>query len=110
MADEKTKKAAAPKAAKQDGGKAAKAAAPKAAAADAAPGPTCSVDKCKQSVRAKGLCRKHYIGWRRGKVGKKHRYSICSKEGCRKPAVAAGKCAEHKKGGAAEPAAAPAAA
>ena len=50
----------------------------------------CQVAKCKQPVRAKGYCRKHYIGWRRGDVGKKHRYKICSKEACRKPAVLGG--------------------
>ena len=61
---------------------------------------TCCVEKCKQPVRAKGYCRKHYIAWRRGKVGKKHRYNTCSKEGCRKPAVAGGVCAEHRKGAA----------
>jgi len=66
-------------------------------AAEAAPGERCSTDKCKQPARAKGLCRKHYMGWRRGKVGKKHRYKACSKEGCRKPGVLAGRCEEHKK-------------
>ena len=58
----------------------------------------CQVAKCKQPVRAKGYCRKHYLGWRRGDLGKKHRYNTCSKEGCRKPATLAGRCAEHKKG------------
>jgi hypothetical protein len=48
------------------------------------------------------------MSWRRGKLGKKQRYNICSKEGCRKPAVAGGVCAEHKKGAVTE-AAAPAA-
>jgi hypothetical protein len=76
------------------------------ATAAAPEGERCSVDKCKQPVRAKGLCRKHYFGWRRGEIGKKHRYNTCSKEGCRKKAVAAGRCEEHKKGGAAEGAAA----
>jgi len=87
MADEKKK--AAPK----------KTAAPKAAAeAKAVPeGPTCRVEKCNQPVRAKGYCRKHFIGWRRGKVGKKHAYKICSKEGCRKPAVFNGRCDEHTR-------------
>jgi hypothetical protein len=67
----------------------------------------CQVAKCKQPVRAKGFCRKHYLGWRRGDVGKKHRYKTCSKEGCRKKAVLAGRCEEHKKGaGAAEAASA----
>jgi hypothetical protein len=88
-----------------------KPAAPKAekkpSAAKAAPeGPTCSVEKCNQPVRAKGLCRKHFMGWRRGKVGNKHPYKICSKEGCRKPALLGGRCEEHKKGKKAEAAAA----
>lgn len=70
-------------------------------------GERCCVEKCKQPVRAKGYCRKHYMSWRRGKIGKKHRYNTCSKEGCRKPALAGGVCAEHKKGAAeAAPAAA----
>jgi hypothetical protein len=71
-------------------------------------GKKCRAPKCKQPVRAKGYCRKHYIGWRRGKVGSKFRYKICSKEGCRKPAVLAGCCAEHKKGAEATEAATPA--
>jgi hypothetical protein len=66
----------------------------------------CRVAKCKQPVRAKGYCRKHYIGWRREKVGSRFRYKICSKEGCRKRAVLAGRCAEHKKGAEAAEAAA----
>jgi hypothetical protein len=99
MADEKTKKA--PK--KTAAAKPAKA----AAAAKAAPdGPTCSIAGCKQPVRAKDLCRKHFIGWRRGSVGKKHHYKICSKEGCRKPSLLGGRCEEHKKGKKAEAAAA----
>ena len=72
-------------------------------------GEKCCAGKCKQPVRAKGYCRKHYMAWRRGKIGKKHRYNICSKEGCRKPAVAGGVCAEHKKGAAPAEGAAPAA-
>jgi hypothetical protein len=63
---------------------------------------TCSVDKCKQPLRAKGYCRKHYAAWRRGKLGKKQRYNTCSKEGCRKPATLAGRCDEHAKNKAAE--------
>jgi hypothetical protein len=31
-------------------------------------------------------------------VGSKFHYKICSQEACRKPVVAAGRCAEHKKG------------
>ena len=69
---------------------------------ESAAGEKCRAEKCKQPVRAKGYCRKHYAAWRRGKIGKKQRYKICSKEGCRKPAVLGGMCAEHKKGAAAE--------
>jgi hypothetical protein len=97
MADEKKK--AAPK----------KTAAKAPAATAPHDGPTCKVEKCKQPVRAKGYCRKHFIGWRRGKVGNKHSYKICSKEGCRKPAVFNGRCDEHsrsKKAGEGAPAAA----
>jgi len=84
-----------------------KTASPKTDASTAeAKGEKCCIAKCKQPVRAKGYCRKHYIGWRRGKVGNKFRYKICSKEGCRKKAILGGRCAEHKKG--AEAAAAPA--
>jgi hypothetical protein len=67
--------------------------------ATAAPsdGEHCQAPKCKQAVRAKGYCRKHFIAWRRGKIGAKHRYNTCSKAECRKPAVAGGRCAEHSK-------------
>ena len=112
MAEKKAEKSAAPKkaAAKAAPAKeaAAKVAAPKAAkapkgdvtarskAAPAAPeGQRCSVEKCMQAVRAKGYCRKHYIGWRRGEVGAAHRYKVCSKEGCRKPRTHGGLCDEH---------------
>ena len=74
---------------------------------EATAGEKCRVEKCKQPVRAKGYCRKHYAAWRRGKLGKKQRYKTCSKEGCRKPVVVGGLCAEHRKG--APEAAAPAA-
>jgi hypothetical protein len=71
-------------------------AAPKAAAASTEEaGHTCSVEKCKQPVRAKGYCRKHFIAWRRGDVGDHHRYKTCSKEGCRKPRAKGGLCDEH---------------
>jgi hypothetical protein len=72
---------------------------------ESAAGDTCRVAKCKQPIRAKGYCRKHYAAWRRGKIGKKQRYKTCSKEGCRKPVVAGGVCAEHRKGAVAEGAA-----
>jgi len=92
MADEKKSDGNAKK--KETKAKAKAEAAP--AAADAAPaGPHCRVAKCKQPVRAKGYCRKHYIAWRRGDVGEHHRYKICSKEGCRKPRTKAGLCDEH---------------
>jgi hypothetical protein len=70
-------------------------------------GPKCREAKCKQPVRAKGYCRKHFIAWRRGEVGNKHQYKICSKEGCRKPRAHGGLCEEHSgKGAPAEGAAA----
>jgi hypothetical protein len=82
--------------------KAAKAKAPKGdvsarskATAPAPEGQRCSVEGCKQPLRAHGMCRKHYIGWRRGTVGTAHRYKICSKEACRKPRELGGFCAEH---------------
>jgi hypothetical protein len=58
-------------------------------------GEKCSAEKCKQPVRAKGYCRKHFIAWRRGDFGTHHQYKICSKEGCRKPRVLGGRCDEH---------------
>jgi hypothetical protein len=97
-----TKPKAAPKAAAPAPAKAAKAAkpaAPKTARSKATPpvtdGPTCKAEGCKQGVRAKGFCRKHFMAWRRGAVGDHHRYKICSKEACRKPRVKGGLCAEH---------------
>ena len=58
-------------------------------------GPTCRAEKCKQPVRAKGYCRKHFIAWRRGEAGDHHRYKVCSKEACRKPRTKGGLCDEH---------------
>ncbi|HEX2660312.1 MAG TPA: hypothetical protein VHU40_18660 [Polyangia bacterium] len=64
---------------------------------------TCTADKCKLPLRAKGYCRKHFMAWRRGKLGAHHAYKTCSKEGCRKPRAFGGLCAEHAgKGPAAE--------
>ena len=107
-------KAAAPKAAaKADAepaaekpAKAAKAAAPKAPKKAAAPydGPPCRVEGCKQPLRAKGYCRKHFVAWRRGDLGDHHRYKICTKEACRKPRTKGSLCDEHA--GIAAPAAA----
>ena len=78
------------------GDKAVKAKGPKGKATPAVTdGPTCRADKCKQAVRAKGYCRKHYMNWRRGSVGDHHRYKICSKEACRKPRTRGGLCDEH---------------
>ena len=77
------------------------------AAAETSPRGVCTAPNCKQPLRAKGYCRKHFIGWRRGEVGKKHQYKICTKEGCRKPRVLGGHCDEHSgKGKPAEGAAA----
>jgi len=73
--------------------KAAKTGAAKAAAP--ADGPKCKEAKCKQPVRAKGYCRKHFMAWRRAELGKKHHYKVCSKEGCRKPRAHGGLCEEH---------------
>jgi hypothetical protein len=64
----------------------------------------CSVEGCKQPLRAKGYCRKHFLAWRRGEVGAHHHYKICSKEACRKKREFGGLCAEHAGKG--EPAAA----
>jgi hypothetical protein len=124
MADEKKteatskpKAAAKPAAAKPAAAKAAAKPAgdkkPKTARSMATPpvtdGPTCKVEGCKQGVRAKGLCRKHFLGWRRGAVGDHHRYKVCSKEACRKPRAKGGLCAEHAGTGEAAAAEAPAA-
>jgi hypothetical protein len=70
----------------------------KKTAAEGATAETCQVAKCKQPIRAKGYCRKHFLAWRRGKVGEKHRYNTCSKPECRKPATTGGRCEEHAKG------------
>jgi hypothetical protein len=127
--DEKKTKAAAPKAATapkaaSDAAAAPKSAKPKApkgevsarskATPAAAEGERCGVEGCKQPIRAKGLCRKHFMGWRRGTdVGVAHRYKVCSKEGCRKQRMYGGLCDEHAgkaapapEGGAPAPAAA----
>ena len=99
------------KAAEKAAAKAAKAAdkpAGKTARGKATPpvadGPACRADKCRQPVRAKGYCRKHFIAWRRAEVGDHHRYKICSREACRKPRTKGGLCDEHA--GIAAPAAA----
>jgi len=55
-------------------------------------GPTCRAEGCKQPVRAKGYCRKHFMNWRSGSLGDHHRYKICSKEACRKPRTRGGLC------------------
>jgi hypothetical protein len=99
------KKAGAAKAAPAEGAapKSAKPKAPRGEASarskatPAAPeGERCGVEGCKQPVRAKGLCRKHFLGWRRGgDVGVAHRYKVCSKEGCRKKRMYGGLCEEH---------------
>jgi hypothetical protein len=107
--DKKTTKK--PKAAAKPSAKSADAAGAAKARGKATPpvsdGPTCRVEGCKQGVRAKGYCRKHFLSWRRGVVGDHHRYKICSKEGCRKPRTRGGLCDEHA--GVAAPAAAEAA-
>ena len=42
----------------------------------------------------KGYCARHYAAWKRGALPKA-RYKTCRAEGCRKPVVARGRCAEH---------------
>jgi hypothetical protein len=71
----------------------------------------CREKDCKHHYKAKGYCVKHYRQWRHGKLGKKQRYKICGKEGCRKPMVRWGLCEEHYKAQSetAAPAATPAA-
>ena len=94
MAETKTeaKSKAKPKAAAEKKPTAAKT---KAAAAVESKRGMCTAGKCKFPLRAKGYCRKHFLGWRRGELGKKHRYKVCSKEGCRKPRAHGGLCEEH---------------
>jgi hypothetical protein len=86
--------------------KPAKAAKPAKEKKAAAPydGPPCRVEGCKQPLRAKGYCRKHFVAWRRGDLGDHHRYKICTKEACRKPRTKGSLCDEHA--GIAAPAAA----
>ena len=93
--EEKKTPAAAPKSAKPKAPKGEVSARSKATPA-AAEGERCGVEGCKQPVRAKGLCRKHFMGWRRGAdVGVAPRYKVCSKEGCRKKREFGSLCAEH---------------
>ncbi len=57
---------------------------------------TCTIEGCKRSYRAKGLCFFHYKKWRRGELEKRPpRYDTCSKAECKKKVVAHGLCAEH---------------
>jgi hypothetical protein len=55
----------------------------------------CTAEKCGRPLRAKGYCRKHFLAWRRGKIGTHHRYKICTKEACRKQRAFGSLCAEH---------------
>jgi hypothetical protein len=107
MAENKTE-AKSPKAkskAAAGGEKSAAAKSTKAAAAAASRG-ACTAPNCTRALRAKGYCRKHFMAWRRGKLGAHHQYKICSKEACRKKRALGGLCAEHAgKGQAAAPAA-----
>jgi len=99
MADTKTESKA-PKAKSKSAAKPAAPAASKGAAAEklaaaVAKRGSCTAEKCSQPLRAKGYCRKHFLAWRREKLGAHHHYKICSKEGCRKPRTRAGLCDEH---------------
>jgi hypothetical protein len=66
-----------------------------AAAATVSKRGACTAEKCTRPLRAKGYCRKHFLAWRREKLGAHHHYKICSKEACRKPREFGGLCAEH---------------
>jgi hypothetical protein len=55
---------------------------------------TCKIENCKQPVKGKGYCVKHYRKWRQGEYGKA-RYKTCGEENCRKPCFAKGYCEEH---------------
>jgi hypothetical protein len=55
----------------------------------------CTAEKCSLPLRAKGYCRKHFMAWRRGKLGAHHQYKICTKEACRKKREFGSLCAEH---------------
>jgi hypothetical protein len=95
MAENKTEAKspkAKPKAAAKAEGAAKK---PKAAVEAVSKRGTCTAEKCTQALRAKGYCRKHFMAWRRGKLGAHHQYKICSKEACRKKREFGGLCAEH---------------
>ena len=67
----------------------------KASTAGEADRGVCTAPNCKQALRAKGYCRKHYQAWRRGTLGGHHRYKTCTKEGCRKKREFGSLCAEH---------------
>lgn len=54
----------------------------------------CQVAGCKAEYRSKGYCDRHYTMWRRGEFGD-IRYSICSKEACKKPQAKEGMCEAH---------------
>jgi hypothetical protein len=66
----------------------------------------CKVEGCKRPYRAKEYCIMHYRLWRHGELPK-GRYTVCTKEGCKKPRVgpSGSFCAEHAAGGAEKPAA-----
>jgi len=98
MADTKTESKA-PKAKPKAAAKPAAKATDAKAAAVAKRG-TCTAEKCSQPLRAKGYCRKHFLAWRREKLGVHHHYKVCSKEGCRKKREFGGLCAEHAGKGA----------
>lgn len=59
----------------------------------------CTLEKCGRPLRAKGYCRKHFLAWRRERLGAHHHYKVCSKEACRKKRTRGGLCAEHAGAG-----------
>jgi len=104
MADTKTESKA-PKAKSKSAAKSAAPAASQGAATEkraaaVAKRGSCTAEKCSQPLRAKGYCRKHFLAWRREKLGAHHHYKICTKEGCRKKREFGSLCAEHAGKGA----------
>ena|SRR3989344_2186725 len=55
---------------------------------------SCKAQKCKQPIRAKGYCGRHYKKWRRGELPKP-RYKSCKEENCKKAMKAKGYCGAH---------------
>lgn len=55
---------------------------------------TCKAAGCEKDVEAKGYCHRHYLDWRKGKMGKP-RHRSCNEAGCGKASTRRGLCPEH---------------